>query len=136
MLVDVQPSDGHSNGLVIFTIRPQTQARAVNESHQFGIDGEISIKITATKVAHILAVLRGGNNPEKQERFVEGTLPQGDERCVMYIDHVTMPFNGYAFHIKNITSTKIAHGRIILSISEGYALNVALTSAMGHIAFG
>lgn len=136
LLVNITPPDGFENGSATFTIRPQHSPKNGFSCHQFSESGELSVSLNPHKVAHILTVLRGDSDSAGGSKGLGGEGGYGSDTAILYMDSVSKPFDGYAIHIKNVCGGAVRHGRIILNLTEGVALETALTSAMGRIAFG
>lgn len=144
MLVDIRTADEPGGGGAIFIIRPQCGLRDARGMRMFddSEDGQISIEVSAQKVAHVISALRGGADGDLDGggRMVGGVdARRAEERRVMYVDAVARPFRGHAFHIKSIPASgggAQRHGKIVLNQTEALALEAALSASMGRIAFG
>ena len=129
LLVSLTPSTKNKIGGVTFAIRPQVAIRENDSMHIFSADEEVSVYLTVSKLAHILSVLQN-----KSSTAFCKNLPNS---MIMFVDKVNIPYEGYSVHIKSMSNDyPPVHGRIILNKTEGFALECALSSSMGRIAFG
>ena len=131
MLVDMTPARNGGKGTVRFAIRPQGEVGTDACGHGFEECGEMSITLTPTNVAHVLAVLRGREDPVMGTRGVRSCMDEGSTLFMDRADPV-----GVEVHIRMKMEEGTAHGRFTLTPTEALALEVALSAAMGRVAFG
>lgn len=134
LAVDVIPPKDEARGMVRIGIRPQSATGAGVRRHGFDAGCEVAVSLTPQNAAHVIAVLRGGRDAVMARR---GVASCGGEESVLFLDAVTQPYEGFAAHIRELDADGAAiHGRFTLTKTEGIALEAALTSAMGRVAFG
>lgn len=137
LLVDIipPPADGLGYGRVRIAIWPQGRVGARPGWHTFDCRRETAVEILPTGVAHMLTVLRGGEDPVMAERGVRSV--RSDDNARIYLDRCASPFEGSLnLHIMVDRAGGPEHGRFTLTQTEAVALEAALTAAMGQVAFG
>lgn len=134
---EVIPADEYGNGYLLMTIAGQSPLDPNGGKSvypRFDWSNAVCVKLDITETAQVLGVLRGESESLNDGNGLVSHGKNG-ETTTFRMCHIIKPHSGYSFEVIK-HGTSISPNILLNSIGQGLALEVALESAIGIMAWG